>query len=83
MGDRLAKDKLLRLKHMVDGCEQFLVEGLVLALEVEHGDGHWRGLGGLGGIPGRDWAVLHADILPTMEPIVCRGAWLEIGREIC
>ena len=38
-GDRLAKDKLLRLQHMAEGCEQFLVERLVLALEVEHGNG--------------------------------------------
>ena len=69
LGDLLAKDKLLRLKHMIDGSQQFLVEGLVLAFEVEHGDGRGRGGCGLGGISGRNWAVLHGDILPTKEAV--------------
>jgi hypothetical protein len=38
-GHLLAKDKLLRLKHMSDGFKQFLVKRLVLALEVQHGHG--------------------------------------------
>ncbi len=38
-GHLLAKDKLLRLKHMPEGFQQFLVERLVLALQVEHGYG--------------------------------------------
>jgi hypothetical protein len=55
----LAKDKLLRLKYMPDGFKQFLVERLVLALEVQHG----HGLDGVGGTLGRDCGVFHAVIL--------------------
>jgi hypothetical protein len=29
----------LRLKDIIEGLKQFLVEGSVLALEVQHGDG--------------------------------------------
>ena len=43
-GYRLAKDKLLRLKHMVERLEQFLVQRLVLALEVQHRHRHGHGL---------------------------------------
>jgi len=35
----LAKDELLRLKHMAERLQQFLVERTVLALEVQHGNG--------------------------------------------
>ncbi len=38
-GYRLTKDKLLRLEYMPEGIQQLLVERLVLALEVQHGDG--------------------------------------------
>jgi hypothetical protein len=40
---RLAKDKLLRLKHMIEGLEQFLVKGLVLPLQVQHWNRHGHG----------------------------------------
>ena len=61
----LAKNKLLRLKHMPQGLQQFLVERLVLALQIEHGHGH-----GTGWLPGLECAVgiggvLHANILPA------------------
>jgi len=68
--DLLSQDKLLRLKHMAYGGKQFPMKGLVLAFEVEHRDGCGRGRCGLGGIPGRNWAILHLDILPTMEAVV-------------
>ena len=35
-GYRLSKDKLLRLQYMPEGSQQFLVERLVLALQVQH-----------------------------------------------
>ena len=56
VGDRLAKDKLLRLQYMLEGLEQFLVERLVLALEVQHGHGlrSWSGLCGAGGLLARN-----------------------------
>ena len=41
-GYRLAKNELLRLKHMPDRVQQFLVERAVLALEVQHGHGLGR-----------------------------------------
>ena len=45
----LTEDKLLRFKHMPESLQQFLVEGLVLTLEVEHGNrlkaGGFRGSG--------------------------------------
>jgi hypothetical protein len=68
-GYLLAKDKLLRLKHMLYGRQQLKVEGLVLALQVKHGNGHGHGLAGLGGAASRSYAVLHGNILPTMEPV--------------
>jgi hypothetical protein len=34
----LTEDKLLRLKHMPQRSEQFLVERLILALQVQHGN---------------------------------------------
>ena len=37
-GDRLAENELLRLKHMAERLQQFLLERLVLALQVEHGN---------------------------------------------
>ena len=37
--DGFAEDKLLGLQHMAEGCEQFVLERLVLPLEVEHGNG--------------------------------------------
>jgi hypothetical protein len=43
-GNRLAEDKLLRLKDMLQGLEQFLVQGVVLALQVKHWYGHWHRL---------------------------------------
>jgi hypothetical protein len=59
----LAKDKLLRLKHMPDGFKQFLVKRLVLALEVQHG----HGLSAVGWTLGRDCDVFHAPILPATD----------------
>ena len=38
-GYRLAENELLRLEHVAEGVEQLLAEGLVLALEVQHGYG--------------------------------------------
>jgi len=35
-GYRLPKDKLLRLKNIVEGFEQFLVQRAVLPLQVQH-----------------------------------------------
>ena len=58
-GDLLTEDKLLRIKHMPDGCEQLLMERPVLALEVEHGNG----LGGSGFGGGGVGLVLHEAIL--------------------
>ncbi len=52
-GYRLTKDKLLRLEYPPEGIQQLLVERLVLALEVQHGDGlvcrsrMYRWVGGL------------------------------------
>jgi hypothetical protein len=40
----LAKNELLRLKYMFQGREQFLVQRAVLALEVQHWHGRWRGI---------------------------------------
>ena len=61
-GNRLAEDKLLRLQYMADGFQQFLVEGLVLAFEVEHGHGLWAGAG------------LQAD-LAGFAPTMVAAAW--------
>jgi hypothetical protein len=44
-GYRLAQNELLLLKDGIERSQQLMVEGLVLALEVEHGDR----LGGSGG----------------------------------
>jgi len=35
---RGAEDELLVLKHLVQGGEQFLMERLILAFQVQHGD---------------------------------------------
>jgi hypothetical protein len=52
----------LRLKHMLEGREQLLVERLVLALQVEHGNG----LGGRGFSSGGVGLVLHGTMLPAV-----------------
>ncbi len=57
---RLAKDELLRLKHMSDGIQQFLVERAVLALEVQHRH-RLRGLKGTG----RSGRGFHLTMLPA------------------
>jgi hypothetical protein len=48
---------------MPNSRQQFLVEGLVLALQVQH---RYR-LGCVGGVHGRDCGVLHAIILSAAE----------------
>ena len=55
----LPKDKLLRLKHMSYRLQQFLVEGLVLAFEVEH---RYR-LGDLAGSGAEAAGFFHMAIL--------------------
>ena len=39
-GHLAAKHELLRLQHLLEGSQQFLMQGLVLALQVQHRDGH-------------------------------------------
>ena len=86
-GNLLAKDKLLRLKHKAYRLQQLLMEGLVLALEVEHG--YW--LSFLGGGSRGNGGVLHANILPILPDILCDrrdperepsfiGRWAELKR---
>jgi hypothetical protein len=36
---RLTEDKLLRLQYMPEGLEQLTVQGRVLTLEIQHGNG--------------------------------------------
>jgi hypothetical protein len=50
----IAQDELARVENACDGVEEFLSDGLVLALEVEHRNG-------LGG--GEDGRVLHPSIV--------------------
>ena len=63
-GDRLTEDKLLRLQYMADGFEQFVVERLVLAFEVEHGTGCEAGAALHSGF-GRS---LHLIMVPAGDP---------------
>ena len=81
-GNLLAKDKLLRLKHMAYRLQQLLMEGLVLTLEVEHWDGSGRGLSFLGGSLRWNGGVLHANILPILPEILFDWR-LETGAEFC
>jgi hypothetical protein len=85
----LPKDKLLRLKHMSYRLQQFLVEGLVLAFEVEHRYRH--GLDFLDGSSRWNSGVLHANILPILPEILFNrpdpkwepnliGRWAELKR---
>jgi hypothetical protein len=37
-GYRLAENELLRLKHAVQGFEELVVNGVILTLEIQHGD---------------------------------------------
>ncbi len=62
-GYRLAKDELLRLKHLGNRIQEFLMERDVLALEVQHG----YGLGGLGGSCMSGAGVLHVMMVPAAE----------------
>jgi len=57
-GYLLSKDELLRLKHMAKCFQQFLLERLILALQVQHG--YWLSFGGR---VRRDCCVLHGHIL--------------------
>ena len=67
-GNLLAKNELLRLKHMAHRLQQFLVQGLVLALQVEHGNG----LGGLvAGLRGGIRCVLHANYFSSWQRECC------------
>ena len=56
-GYRLTEDKLLRLQHMPEGLKQLMVQGLVLTLQVEHGNRLAFG----SGMHGRVGTVLHPD----------------------
>jgi hypothetical protein len=69
-GYLLAKDKLLGLKHMLDGRQQLPVHRLVLAFQIKHGHG-------LDGTVGRGCSLLHGDILSTMEPVAHPWAGFE------
>ena len=80
-GYRLAKDELLRLKHMVHRIQQFPVERAVLALEVQHG---YR-LGGCSGTPRRGWRVFHPTMLTAAQGVASRRgrAQSSPGQESC
>ena len=77
-GYRLAKDELLRLKHVGDRIQQFLVERTVLALEVQHG----HRLGGCGGTPRRGESILHPFILPAAEGAASHGEAAQTGSRV-
>lgn len=63
-GNRLAKDKLLRIKDMADRVQELLMKRLVLAFEVEHGNR----------LPGKGWSDWQGGRLfhPSMVPIWMR-----------
>ena len=67
----LAKNELLRLKHMAKCFKQFLLERLVLAFQVQHGYGL-----SFGGRIRRDCCVLHAKYFnsgsDSTVPLRCR-----------
>ena len=43
-GDRIPQDELPGIEHPGQGFEEFLPQGLVLPLQIQHGDGLDRGL---------------------------------------
>jgi hypothetical protein len=68
-GYRLAQDELLGFKHVTDSFQKLLLQGSVLAFEVQHGNR----LGGLSGRAMGGQRLLHAFILPVVTTRVTRG----------
>ena len=69
---RLAKDELLRLKYMIEGLEQLLVDGAYWRLRSNIGTGIGTGAGA-GFCSGRGWS--EADGAAEVGAVSCTQVW--------
>jgi hypothetical protein len=65
----------LRLKNMLDGIQQLLVQGAVLAFEVQHG----HRLSGWGVTRQRGGSIFHETMVPAAQASASHGPNGECG----